>query len=56
MVSKITQNIILTLPKGTEKNESKAMKVLEITEKRCLMANSVKTIIKNIYSINFSNS
>jgi organic hydroperoxide reductase OsmC/OhrA len=56
MVTKITQNIILTLPKGLEKNESKAMKVLEITEKRCLMANSVKTIIKNIYTINFSDS
>jgi len=56
MVTEITLNITLTLPKGAEKNESKAMKVLEIAEKRCPIANSVKTIIKNTYTINFVNS
>ena len=56
MMAKITQNIILTLPKGMEKSEKKALKVLEIAEKRCPLANSVKTIIKNTYTINFSNS
>jgi len=56
MITEISMNIILTLPKGMEKNERKAMKVLEITEKRCPVANSVKTIIKNTYTINFSNS
>ena len=56
MVSEITLNITLTLPKGTENNESKAKKVLEIAEKRCPIANSVKTIVKNTYTIKFSNS
>ena len=56
MMAEITQNIVLTLPKGMERNEGKAMKVLEIAEKRCPLANSVKTIIKNKYTINFSNS
>ncbi len=55
-VTEITQNIILTLTNGTEKNERKAMKVLEIAEKRCPIANSLNTKIKNTYTINFSNS
>jgi len=55
-VTEISQNITLTLPKGTEKNERKAMKVLEIAEKRCPIANSIITKIKNTYTINFSNS
>ncbi len=56
MITEISMNIILTLPKGMEKIEGKAMKVLEITEKRCPVSNSVKTIIKNTYTIIFSNS
>ena len=55
-VTEISQNITLTLPKGSEKNERKAMKVLEIAEKRCPIANSIITKIKNTYTINFSNS
>ncbi|QEE17004.1 OsmC family protein [Promethearchaeum syntrophicum] len=55
MMTEISLNITLTLPKGMEKNERKAMKVLEIAEKRCPIANSVKTKIKNTYRINFSN-
>ena len=56
MVSEISMNITLTLPKSMEKNERKAMKVLKIAEKRCPIANSVKTKIKNTYILNFSNS
>ena len=52
----ISQDITLTLPKSMEKHEGKAKKVLEITDKRCPLANSVKTIIKNTYTIIFSNS
>ena len=56
MVTEISMNITLTLPKGMEKNKEKAMKVLDITEKRCPIGNSVKTKIKNTYTLNFSNS
>ena len=56
MVTEISLNITLTLPKGMEKNEEKAMKVLEIAEKRCPIANSVKTKIKNKYTLNFSDN
>ncbi|MHA1476189.1 MAG: OsmC family protein [Promethearchaeota archaeon] len=56
MISEISQNIILTLPKGSEKSEKKALKVLEIAEKRCVVANSIKTKVSNTFTINFSNS
>jgi organic hydroperoxide reductase OsmC/OhrA len=50
MMEKIEQKITLTIPKNVRKN--KALRVLEITEKRCPLANSVKSEIENTYIVN----
>lgn len=50
MMSEIHQKIILTVKEGT--NMQKAYKILEIAEKRCPLANSVKTKILNEYKVN----
>ena len=49
MMEKIEQNITLIIPQDVRENT--ALKVLKITEKRCPLANSVKTKIINIYNI-----
>ena len=49
MMEKIEQKITLTIPKNVRKN--KALKVLEIAEKRCPLANSVKSKIENTYVV-----
>ena len=49
MMEKIEQEIILTVPSNV--SEKKALKVLELTEKRCPLGNSVKTKIENHYKV-----
>jgi len=49
IMEKIENNITLIIP-STEKKK-KALKVLELTEKACPLANSVKTKIENTYNI-----
>ena len=49
MMEKIENKITLIIP-STEK-KTKALKVLELTEKACPLANSVKTKIDNTYNI-----
>ncbi|MBD3227771.1 MAG: hypothetical protein GF329_06245 [Candidatus Lokiarchaeota archaeon] len=49
MMEKIEQVITLTIQKNMRKR--KALKVLEITEKRCPLAKSVKSKIHNTYNI-----
>ena len=49
MMATIAQTITLTLPVGS--NGKKAKKILEITDARCPLANSVKTQISNTYII-----
>ncbi|MHA1522447.1 MAG: OsmC family protein [Promethearchaeota archaeon] len=51
MMSQLNQNITLTIPTGV--SEKMALKVMEIAEKRCPLANSVKTKINNTYKIIF---
>ena len=53
MVTEISQDITLTLAKGEEKHERKAKKVMEIAEKRCAMANSVKSKVTNTYTVKY---
>ena len=49
MMEIIKQKITLTIP--SKVNEKKALKVLELTEKRCPLANSVKCKVENTYNI-----
>lgn len=49
IMEKIENKITLVIP-STEKKE-KALKVLELTEKACPLANSVKTKVENTYTI-----
>ena len=49
MMEKITQEITLTVPSNV--SEKKALRVLELTEKRCPLANSVKTKVENNYKV-----
>ena len=49
IMEKIENKITLIIP-STEKKK-KALKVLELTEKACPLANSVKTKIENMYNI-----
>ncbi|TFF88867.1 MAG: OsmC family peroxiredoxin [Promethearchaeota archaeon] len=51
MMEKIEQVITLEIPKNVR--ERKALRVLEIAEKRCPLANSVKTKVNNTYNIKF---
>lgn len=51
MMSQLNQDITLTIPTGV--SEKTALKVMEIAEKRCPLANSVKTKINNTYKIIF---
>jgi len=51
IMEKIEQNIILKIP--SSEREHKAERVLEITEDRCPLAKSIKTIINNKYNIIF---
>jgi len=51
MMTHIQQDIKLLVPAST--SGPFAQKILEIAEKRCPLANSVKTIIQNTYTINF---
>ncbi|MHA1147395.1 MAG: OsmC family protein [Promethearchaeota archaeon] len=53
MMEIIEQKITLTIP--SKISEKKALKVLELTEKRCPLANSVKTKIENTYNIIIKN-
>jgi len=48
-MEKIENKITLIIP-STEKKK-KALKILELTEKACPLANSVKTKIENTYNI-----
>ncbi|MHA1796521.1 MAG: OsmC family protein [Promethearchaeota archaeon] len=49
MMTEIHQTITLTIPAGS--NPKKAQRILEIAEKRCPLANSVKTKIINDYRV-----
>jgi organic hydroperoxide reductase OsmC/OhrA len=49
MMEKIEQDIKLTIPSSM--NEKKAQRILEMTEKRCPLAKSVKSKIVNSYEI-----
>jgi organic hydroperoxide reductase OsmC/OhrA len=49
MMEKIEQDIKLTIPKTL--SQKKAKKILEMTEKRCPLAQSIKTEVKNTYHI-----
>ena len=49
MMENIDQLITLTIPSNM--SEKKALKVLELTEKHCPLANSVKSIVENKYIV-----
>ena len=49
MMENIDQLVTLTIPSNV--SEKKALKVLELTEKRCPLANSVKSVVENKYIV-----
>ena len=49
MMEEIDQLITLTIPSNV--SEKKALRVLELTEKRCPLANSVKSAVVNKYIV-----
>jgi organic hydroperoxide reductase OsmC/OhrA len=48
-ISQINQNIILTIPKGV--SEKKALKVLKLTANYCILGNSIKSKVSNIFNV-----